>query len=63
MAEAEPVELGAGAFLDVPVVADRGEMLLAGVAGGEGVSASMTGATPSTSATVRSPASGSVCGR
>lgn len=37
VAEAEPVELGAGAFLDVPVVADGGEVLLAHVARLDGV--------------------------
>ena len=37
VAEAEPVQLGAGALLDVPVVADRGEVLLARVAGLDGV--------------------------
>ena len=35
MAQAETVELRAGALLDVPVVADRGEDVLAGVAGGQ----------------------------
>ncbi len=35
--EAEPVELGAGAFLDVPLVADRGEHLVAGIAAGQRV--------------------------
>ncbi len=35
--EAQAVELGAGALLDVPVVADRGEVLLADVSGLDGV--------------------------
>ncbi len=35
--EPQPVELGAGALLDVPVGADRGEVLLARVSGLDGV--------------------------
>nr|GID85129.1 hypothetical protein Ade03nite_40530 [Actinoplanes derwentensis] len=37
LGEAETVEFGAGALLDVPVVTDRGEMLLGRVAGLDGV--------------------------
>jgi len=36
-AESEPVELGAGAFLDVPAVPDGGEVLLGGLAALDGV--------------------------
>ena len=37
MPEAEAVELRASAFLDVPVVADRGEHLVTGIAAGQRV--------------------------
>ncbi len=37
VSETEPVELGTGALLDVPVVADGGEVLLARVSGLDGV--------------------------
>ena len=63
VAEAEPVQLGAGALLDVPVVADRGEVLLARVAGLDGVQRADDRGDAQDLGHGQSPASGRVCGR